>query len=52
MVLHAYGGFMKKNYLTPSITIVNYSVVDIVTTSVTASYAHVKESWLESEWLN
>ncbi len=42
---------MKKNYLTPSINVVSYNVVDIVTTSVTNSYAHVKESWLESDWL-
>jgi len=50
--LHFYGGFMKKSYLTPSINVVSYNVVDIVTTSVTTSYAHVKESWLESDWLN
>ncbi len=43
---------MKKSYLTPSIEVVSYSLVDIVTTSVTSSYAHVKETWLESDWLN
>ncbi len=42
---------MKKFYLTPSIQIVNYKVVDVVTTSVTKSYSHVKESWLDSNWL-
>lgn len=42
---------MKKNYLTPSINVVSYNVVDIVTTSVTVNYAHVKESWIEGDWL-
>lgn len=42
---------MKKNYKVPSITLIEFRVVDIVTTSVTSSYAHVKESWLESGWL-
>lgn len=43
---------MKKFYLSPSIKIVSYNMVDIVTTSTTADFAHVKESWLDSEWLN
>ena len=43
---------MKKSYLTPSIIVVNYEMVDIVTTSTTEDYAHVKESWLDSSWLN
>lgn len=43
---------MKKFYLSPSIEVVTYNSVDIVTTSVTSSYAHVKETWLDSEWLN
>ncbi len=43
---------MKKIYLTPSVEVISYNFVDIVTTSVTTSYAHVKESWLESDWLN
>ena len=42
---------MKKSYLTPSIQVVSYNLVDIVTTSTTNDYAHVKESWLDSEWL-
>ena len=43
---------MKKSYLAPSIIVVNYEMVDIVTTSTTEDYAHVKESWLDSSWLN
>ena len=43
---------MKKSYLTPSIEVVSYNLVDIVTTSTTKDYAHVKESWLNSDWLN
>ncbi|MBO7214719.1 MAG: hypothetical protein J6V66_04395 [Clostridia bacterium] len=43
---------MKKSYLTPSIQVVSYNLVDIVTTSTTNDYAHVKESWLDSDWLN
>lgn len=43
---------MKKSYLAPSITVVSYNMVDIVTTSTALDYAHVKESWLESDWLN
>ena len=45
------GGLMKKLYRTPLIEVVNYNFVDIVTTSTTQSYAHVKETWLESDWL-
>lgn len=43
---------MKKNYLSPSIEVILYNFVDIVTTSTVQDYAHVKESWLDSEWLN
>ena len=43
---------MKKSYLAPSIIVVNYEMVDIVTTSTTEDYAHVKESWLDRGWLN
>lgn len=43
---------MKKSYLKPSLEIVNYSLVDIVTTSTLQDYAHVKESWLDSNWIN
>ena len=43
---------MKKNYLTPSILVIEYNHVDIVTTSVTGDYSHVKDSWLDDSWLN
>ena len=43
---------MKKLYLKPSIEVVKYSFVDIVTTSTTDDYAHVKDSWLDEDWLN
>lgn len=43
---------MKKSYLAPSITVVSYNMVDIVTTSTLQDYAHVKESWLDAGWLN
>ena len=43
---------MKKFYLTPSIEVISYNLVDIVTASTADNYAHVKESWLEESWLN
>lgn len=43
---------MKKLYLKPSIEIIEYNLVDVVTTSTVQDYAHVKESWLDKEWLN
>ena len=47
------GIFMKKIYLTPSIMVVEFNCVDIVTASiVNADYAHVKGSWIEDSWLN
>lgn len=43
---------MKKNYLKPSIVIFEYNNVDIVTASVLGDYTHVKDSWLDADWLN
>lgn len=43
---------MKKTYLAPSIEVVSYTLVDIVTTSTVQDYAHVKDSWLDEGWLN
>ena len=43
---------MKKTYLTPSIMVVEYNHVDIVTASVLGDYTHVKDSWLDADWLN
>jgi hypothetical protein len=44
---------MKKNYLTPSIMVVEYNCVDIVTASIAdGDYAHVKGSWIDSNWYN
>jgi hypothetical protein len=43
---------MKKSYLKPTVIVVNFTAVDIVTTSTTNDYAHVKESWLDISWLN
>ena len=43
---------MKKSYLKPSIKVISYNLVDIVTTSTVLDYAHVKESWLDSKWLD
>ncbi len=40
---------MKKSYLTPSITVVEYNVVDIVTASNfdLNGFSNVKENWIE-----
>ena len=43
---------MKKSYTAPSIMVVNYNQVDIVTASVLGDYTHVKDSWLDADWLN
>ncbi len=45
---------MKKSYLTPSITLVEYKVVDIVTASNfdTDGYAGVLEDWFDKDWFN
>ena len=43
---------MKKSYLTPSIMVVEYNHVDIVTASVTfTDFAHIKDSWINPDWL-
>ncbi len=42
---------MKKIYLTPSIMVVEYNHVDIVTDSITESdYTTIKGSWIDSRW--
>lgn len=43
---------MKKIYTAPTIDVIRYNFVDIVTTSTTDDYAHVKDSWLDESWLN
>ena len=45
---------MKKNYLTPSIMVVEYNHVDIVTASVVQfqDFAHIKDSWIDADWLS
>ena len=43
---------MKKSYLTPSIMVVNYNQVDIVTASINdKDYTTIKGSWIENSWL-
>ena len=43
---------MKKIYLTPSIMVVNYNQVDIVTASINdKDYTTIKGSWIENSWL-
>ena len=43
---------MKKSYLTPSIVVVNYNHVDIVTSSINnADYTTIKGSWIDTNWL-
>ena len=39
---------MKKEYLTPSVLVVEYTKVDIVT----ESFADAKIDWLPDGWLN
>ena len=44
---------MKKTYLTPSIMVVNYNQVDIVTSSINnLDYTTIKGSWIDADWLN
>ena len=44
---------MKKTYLTPSIMVVEYNHVDIVTSSINnADYTTIKGSWIDTNWLN
>ena len=44
---------MKKTYLTPSIMVVKYNHVDIVTMSITETdYTTIKGSWIEEGWLS
>ena len=44
---------MKKTYQAPSIIIVNYNYVDIVTSSINnLDYTTIKGSWIDADWLN
>ena len=43
---------MKKTYLTPSIEVVSYNQVDIVTASINdKDYTTIKGSWIDDSWL-
>lgn len=43
---------MKKSYESPSIEVVLYNQVDIVTASITGQdYTMIKDSWIDEEWL-
>ena len=43
---------MKKSYMAPSIIIVNYNYVDIVTASINdKDYTSIKGSWIDDNWL-
>ncbi len=43
---------MKKAYLTPSIEVVSYNQVDIVTASINdKDYTTIKGSWIDDSWL-
>lgn len=43
---------MKKSYESPSIEVVLYNQVDIVTASITGQdYTTIKDSWIDEEWL-
>ena len=43
---------MKKSYLTPSILVVEYNQVDIVTASIT-EYDYTKaDRWIKLDWLD
>ena len=43
---------MKKTYLTPSIVVVKYNHVDIVTSSINnLDYTTIKGSWIDADWL-
>ncbi len=42
---------MKKTYLAPSIMVVNYNHVDIVTSSINETdYTTIKGSWVDGSW--
>ena len=44
---------MKKSYLTPSIMVVEYNQVDIVTASITGQdYTTIRKEWIDIDWLN
>ena len=43
---------MKKSYFTPSITVIEYNQVDIVTSSINnLDYTTIKGSWIDTDWL-
>jgi hypothetical protein len=44
---------MKKSYLAPSITVIEYNQVDIVTSSINnLDYTTIKGSWIDADWLS
>ncbi len=44
---------MKKSYVSPSIMVVNYNQVDIVTSSINnLDYTTIKGSWIDADWLS
>ncbi len=44
---------MKKTYLTPSIMVVEYNHVDIVTMSISGDeHTTIKGSWIDIGWLS
>ena len=43
---------MKKNYLTPSVEVVLYNQVDIVTASINdKDFTTIKGTWIDDSWL-
>ena len=43
---------MKKTYMAPSIMVVEYNHVDIVTSSINdKDYTSIKGSWIDANWL-
>lgn len=43
---------MKKLYVAPSITVIEYNQVDIVTSSINnLDYTTIKGSWIDADWL-
>ena len=43
---------MKKSYTAPSIMVVEYNQVDIVTSSINdKDYTFIKGSWIDADWL-
>ena len=43
---------MKKTYLAPSVEVVLYNQVDIVTASINdKDYTTIKGSWIDDSWL-